>query len=202
MPLEKQSDMAGEFDGLRRLLALKRRELPPPGFFNDFATRVIFRIESEELARQESPWWRRSFGLSTARILAGANLLTVCGLAFVGVSLYLVLSGEIEPVAIASAGWRSSNAPVAAGFGTLAGGLARRGAAYDLSLGVPFSAELVPSDLNSTNESTAEGTSISPQAADSESEREAARALFKLGTTRVLNPESVAVPTYRMVVPR
>ncbi|MSU36669.1 MAG: hypothetical protein EXS36_16540 [Pedosphaera sp.] len=201
MPSEND-DLADGFDGLRRLLALKRREFPPVGFFNNFAARVISRIEAEELAREEKPWWRQTLGLSTARILAGANLLTVCGLAFVGVSLYLVVSGEIEPAMIAGSSGTSLDIPAAAGFGIPSSGLAGPAAVDDLSPIVGFSASLMPLGRNFSRESSEAAVSISPEAVDAESEREAARALFKPGAIWALNAEPVAVPTYRMVVPR
>lgn len=47
-----------EFEALRRLLALKRHEVPPPGYFEDFSSRVIGRIRAGESARQ-LPWLLR-----------------------------------------------------------------------------------------------------------------------------------------------
>ncbi len=196
MPSEN-NELAGGFDGLRRLLVLKRREVPPPGFFNNFASRVICRIEAEELAREEMPWWRRSLGLSTARILAGANLLTLCGLTFVGVSLYLVLSGDVEPPVIAGVGQIPSRTPLVAGIGTVPG---------DLPPNIAFSPSMSPSvsssGISSTASAPAAVESISGDAVNAERDREEARALFKLGGNRALNAEPVSIPTYRMIVPR
>lgn len=42
---------------LQRLLALKRREVPPPGYFAHFAGRVIAQIENESL-RLRPGWWQ------------------------------------------------------------------------------------------------------------------------------------------------
>jgi hypothetical protein len=90
------------FEDLRRLLALKRHEQPPPGFFNEFPRRVITRIRSgEDLVADsfmerlisQAPWMQRLWnGFEAKPILAGAFGLGVCGLLVVG----LVSSERIE----------------------------------------------------------------------------------------------------------
>jgi hypothetical protein len=52
------SENENDFEALRRLLALKRHEVPPPGYFEDFSGRVIGRIRAGE-AVQQLPWLLR-----------------------------------------------------------------------------------------------------------------------------------------------
>jgi hypothetical protein len=76
------------FDSLRKLLALKRHEQPPPGYFNGFSNRVIARIQAGEKGDNalerlswDGSWFRRLWGLLDARpILAGAVGAGACGL--------------------------------------------------------------------------------------------------------------------------
>ena len=98
------------FEALRRLLALKRHEQPPPGYFHDFSRQVISRIQAAEgdgaetflgrfLAR--APWLRHLWsGLEAKPILAGAFGVGVCGLLVAG----LVSSEKIDanPAGLAS----------------------------------------------------------------------------------------------------
>jgi len=83
------------FEQLRRLLALKRYEQPPPGYFNDFASQVIARIKAGESGNEpitlerilwEAPWFQRLWAALEAKpILAGAFGVAVCGLLITGV---------------------------------------------------------------------------------------------------------------------
>lgn len=83
------------FDKLRRLLALKKYEVPPPGYFNSFSGQVIARIEASQSCRRTS-WWQRfiaeapSFagvfrGLEIKPAFAGLTSFAVCGLIAAGV---------------------------------------------------------------------------------------------------------------------
>jgi len=73
-----------EFSELRRLLALKRAEQPPPGYYNTFAGKVIARIEAEGLAAPK-PWWVRWWSPAAwSPGLSGANTAIVAGLALLG----------------------------------------------------------------------------------------------------------------------
>lgn len=54
-----------EFDKLRKLLALKRHEVPPPGYFNTFSRELINRIEAEQEVRPGV--WQQLLTLFRAR---------------------------------------------------------------------------------------------------------------------------------------
>ena len=83
------------FDSLRRLLALKRHEQPPPGYFHRFSSQVIARIESGDRGEEgsvlermlwEAPWLQRLWASFEAKpALVGAFGVAVCGLLITGV---------------------------------------------------------------------------------------------------------------------
>ena len=82
------------FENLRRLLALKRHERPPPGYFHDFSRQVIARIHAGEAAASQSwtqrvlesaPWLRDLWdGFGAKPMVAGAFGISVCSLLVVG----------------------------------------------------------------------------------------------------------------------
>jgi hypothetical protein len=90
------------FEELRRLLALKRHEQPPPGYFHDFSRQVISRIRAGEAAASDSllqrflstaPWLRNLWeGFEAKPIVAGVFGIGVCSLLVVG----LVSSERID----------------------------------------------------------------------------------------------------------
>jgi hypothetical protein len=76
------------FDQLCRLMALKRHEVPPPGYFHNFSREVIVRIKAGEVGGEVgSTWWilqgswlRRVWSIFEARpVLAGGFGVAVCG---------------------------------------------------------------------------------------------------------------------------
>ena len=90
--------MDQNFDQVRRLLALKRYEVPPPGFFENFSTKVVARIAAAQ-AQPASAWWHKlgfDFNLKPAMICALGVVL--CGLLSAGVLTSVVDTGN-QPVA-------------------------------------------------------------------------------------------------------
>ena len=82
---------------MRRLLALKRHEQPPPGYFNDFSRQdVMARIRAGEREAEasglewlfwEAPWLRRVWALfETKPILVGAFGAAICALLLSGLN--------------------------------------------------------------------------------------------------------------------
>ena len=84
-----------DFDQLRRLLKLKRHELPPPRYFNDFSGHVLARIrtgtaggrfESLEAKVSQLPWAQQLWRMIEHRPAVSGILTTaVCGLLVIGV---------------------------------------------------------------------------------------------------------------------
>ncbi len=96
-----------DFEDLRRLLALKRHEQPPPGYFHQFSRQVIARIQDGEAAQSNSflgrllaraPWLEHfRSGFEPKPIVAGAFGIGVCSLLLVGlVSSERVDSGQMN----------------------------------------------------------------------------------------------------------
>ena len=79
-----------DFPQLRRLLALKRHEQPPPGYFDGFSRQIIVRLRAGERLQapslserlfSQAPWLERLWlGLPAKPALAGAFGVLVCGL--------------------------------------------------------------------------------------------------------------------------
>jgi hypothetical protein len=82
------------FDQLRKLMALKKHEVPPPGYFNRFSGEVIARIREERQGGQgfvsqldsEAPWLMRLWqALEAKPLFAGAFGAAICSLVLAGI---------------------------------------------------------------------------------------------------------------------
>jgi hypothetical protein len=88
------ADNTENFESLRRLMALKRHEVPPPGYFDKFSGQVASRLiagdrgEVESFADRlfgEAPWLRRILQVLDARPLVAAGFgAGVCALLISG----------------------------------------------------------------------------------------------------------------------
>jgi hypothetical protein len=82
-----------DFQQLRRLLALKKHEEPPPGYFHYLPDRVLTRIE-RSLSTQ-STWWDWLVAkLDAQPVLAGAYAFAISGLMLLGFKLSQDLQHE------------------------------------------------------------------------------------------------------------
>jgi hypothetical protein len=72
---------------IRKLLAFKRYEQPPPGYFSSFSAKVIARIEAESFARKK-PWWQQWFAeMAEQPLLASTYGMLFAGLVVVAIGL-------------------------------------------------------------------------------------------------------------------
>jgi hypothetical protein len=70
---------ADNFEQIRKLLALKRHEQPPPGYFEHLSARIISRIESVESGRP-TLWERLGFAFGSKPAFVCALGVVACGL--------------------------------------------------------------------------------------------------------------------------
>jgi hypothetical protein len=83
------------FESLRRLLALKRHEIPPPGYFNHFSNQVITRIQAGETEKTTNLFsWLSKFleSLQAKPAFAGGFAMTLCSLLVIGI----IYAGQTE----------------------------------------------------------------------------------------------------------
>jgi hypothetical protein len=134
------------FEDLRRLLALKRHEQPPPGYFNQFSRQVIARIKAGETAESESfferllprvPWLRSLWnGFEAKPIVAGAFGIGVCSLLVVG----LVSSERMDSAPLGFATSEGSPQPILANVQSQNSGFLERAFADHSMTGSVYSA--------------------------------------------------------------
>lgn len=82
------------FDQLKKLLALKKHELPPPGYFNKLPGEIVSRIRTERSVHAdpmaklnaEAPWLMRFWQTLEAKpVFAGAFGAAICSLVLAGI---------------------------------------------------------------------------------------------------------------------
>ena len=82
-----------EFEDLRHLLALKRHEQPPPGYFHYLPDKIAIRIE-DDLSRHSTLWEWLVRKFDAQPVLAGAYAFAISGLMLLGFKLSQDLQHE------------------------------------------------------------------------------------------------------------
>src|SRR5262245_26734028 len=104
-----------DFERLSRLLAYKRYEQPPPGYFKRFPDRVIARIEAECLNKPSNWWSWLVEKLEAKPIMACAYGMAVSTLLLVGFQLSEFFDSEVAVTPVATGPWLAT-APVRPAF--------------------------------------------------------------------------------------
>ncbi len=90
------------FEPLLRLLACKRHEQPPPGYFDSFSRKVIVRLEADDLS-EHSTWWEWIVARFDAKpVLACAYGIAISGLLLTGFRLSQVFENELAATQLMS----------------------------------------------------------------------------------------------------
>jgi hypothetical protein len=84
-------------EAIRRLLALKRHETPPPGYFRNFSGQVRARIEREQAAASSGLWDRLTHFLGSTPLWRNPNALIGTGLALLGITGFFLRNGPTAP---------------------------------------------------------------------------------------------------------
>jgi hypothetical protein len=92
-------------DDLQKLLACKRYEQPPPGYFISFSDKVIAQIEAAESCEPGSWWAQFLSGFDAKPVLVCAYGLAVSSLLFMGFRLSQAFDAEIAAVPNVGAPW-------------------------------------------------------------------------------------------------
>src|SRR5207237_943257 len=82
------------FQDLRKLLALKRHEVPPPGYYNHLSLKIVSRLERAELEEQRT-WWGAFVAKFDARpVLACMYGCVISSLLLAGYRLSQIFEAE------------------------------------------------------------------------------------------------------------
>ena len=90
------NEQDSSFEQLHKLLALKKHEIPPPGYFNNFSSQVVSRIRLGETAKKsegllgslfsEAPWMLKVIRIFEAKpAYAGVFASLLCLLLVAGI---------------------------------------------------------------------------------------------------------------------
>ena len=102
------SSQPEDFEQLRRLLAVKRHEVPPPGYFEFFPDRVTAQLRREETPH--STWWEWLVAKFDAKpVLVCAYGMAVSSLLLAGFRLSQIFEQEVASAPIPDGGWLASS---------------------------------------------------------------------------------------------
>ena len=82
-----------QFKPLLRLLACKRHEQPPPGYFDSFSRKVMARLEADDRS-EHSTWWEWIVDRSTLPSLALQIAISDCSDRF---QAFQILRMNLQP---------------------------------------------------------------------------------------------------------
>ncbi len=114
-----------DFEELRKLLTIKRHEVPPPGYFESLPRKVMTRVEMTELGIY-STWWEWIVARFDAKpVLACAYGFAVSGLLLLGFRLSQQFEQEVAAMPSQGGPWlaaapdllTSPNGILPSGFG-------------------------------------------------------------------------------------
>ncbi len=96
-----------EMEPIVKLLAWKRHEQPPPGYFQRFPSRLRTRLEAERTIEEESSsWWSWLVDRFDAKpVLACAYALSVSGLLLAGFSVSRAFEKELAATPVMGGPW-------------------------------------------------------------------------------------------------
>jgi hypothetical protein len=92
------------FDALRKLMALKRHEVPPPGYFDRLADKISYRLENES---QPTFWEKFMAGLSFRPAFAYSFALAAFSALTFSVISTLGTRSQQADETVSAFGWRS-----------------------------------------------------------------------------------------------
>jgi hypothetical protein len=114
------SENENNFESLRRLLVLKRHEIPPPGYFNNFSDSVVQGIREGRYAQPatlsgrllaQAPWMEKIFQVFDAKpVFASGFVGALCLVLFFGV-IHAERPDAVQPMLSVST---ANGAPLAA----------------------------------------------------------------------------------------